>query len=59
MDDFSFADIVVNLLFAARWTLALTLVAFVAGGVAGLAMLIARIDRRAWLNRAAKVSTPV
>jgi len=54
MDDFSFADIVVNLLFAARWTLALTLVAFVGGGVAGLAVLIARIDRRPWLNRAAK-----
>ena len=54
MDDFSFTDIVVDLLFAARWTLALTLVAFVGGGIAGLAVLIARIDRRKWLNRAAK-----
>ena len=53
MDDFSFADILVNLLFAARWTLALTLVAFVGGGLAGLAVLIARIARRPWLNRAA------
>ena len=53
MDDFSLTDIVVNLLFAARWTLALTLVAFVGGGLAGLAVLIARIDRRPWLSRAA------
>ena len=54
MDDFSIADIITNLLFAARWTVVLTLVAFVGGGVAGLAVLVARIDRRRWLNRAAK-----
>ncbi len=54
MDDFSLADIVVDLLLAARWTLVLTLVAFVGGGAAGLAVLAARIDGRPWLNRTAK-----
>ena len=54
MDDFSLADIVRNLLLAARWTVALTLVAFVGGGVAGLLILLARVDRRRWLVRLAK-----
>jgi polar amino acid transport system permease protein len=53
MDDFSNADILVDLLLAARWTLALTLVAFAGGGIVGLAMLTARIDTRPWLRRAA------
>ncbi|HEX4767713.1 MAG TPA: amino acid ABC transporter permease [Lichenihabitans sp.] len=54
MDEFSTADIVVNLLLAVRWTLVLTAVAFAGGGGVGLAVLIARIDRRPWLSRAAK-----
>ena len=54
MDDFSVSDIVVNLLLAARWTIGLTLVAFAGGGLAGLAILVARIDARPWLNRPAK-----
>ena len=53
MDDFSTAQIVTNLLLAARWTIVLTFVAFVGGGVAGLLVLIARIGRRRWLRRAA------
>ena len=54
MDDFTLRDIATALIFAARWTLALTAVAFLGGGVAGLAVLIARIDRRRWLVRLAK-----
>ena len=54
MDDFSTSDIVVNLLFAVRWTLALTAVAFAGGGAVGLAVLIARIDKRRWLSRVAE-----
>ena len=54
MDGFSLADIVVDLVLAARWTLVLTLVAFAGGGAAGLAVLAARIDVRPWLNRTAK-----
>ena len=51
MVDFSLWDIVRNLLLAARWTVALSLVAFVGGGVVGLVLLIARIARPATLGR--------
>ena len=54
MEEFSLADIVTALLLGARWTLMLTLVAFVGGGLAGLLILVARIDRRAWVKRLAK-----
>ena len=53
MDDFSSGQILVNLLLAARWTVGLTLVAFVGGGAVGMAILIARIDHRSWLRRSA------
>ena len=45
MVDFSLWDIVRNLLLAARWTVALSLIAFVGGGLVGLALLVARIAR--------------
>lgn len=45
MVDFSLWDIVRNLLLAARWTVALSLMAFVGGGVVGLLLLVARIAR--------------
>jgi polar amino acid transport system permease protein len=54
MEEFSTADIAANLLLATRWTVLLTLVAFVGGGVVGLAILIARIGNLAWLRRSAK-----
>ena len=54
MDDFSTWDIISNLLLAARWTVVLTLTAFVGGGIVGLLVLLARIDSRKWLNRTAK-----
>ncbi|QRG08326.1 amino acid ABC transporter permease [Xanthobacter dioxanivorans] len=53
MTAFSTWDIVSNLLLAARWTVLLSLAAFVGGGVVGLCVLYARIARRAWLRRAA------
>jgi polar amino acid transport system permease protein len=40
--EFSLWDIVRNLLLAARWTVALSLIAFVGGGLVGLALLVAR-----------------
>jgi polar amino acid transport system permease protein len=43
MVDFSLWDIVRNLLLAARWTVLLSLIAFVGGGIVGLALLVARI----------------
>ncbi|MEF7614227.1 amino acid ABC transporter permease [Aquincola sp. MAHUQ-54] len=45
MVDFSLWDILRNLLLAARWTVALSLIAFVGGGLVGLALLVARIAR--------------
>lgn len=47
MTPFTTWDIVSNLLLAARWTVILSLVAFVGGGLVGLAVLYARISRRA------------
>lgn len=45
MVDFSLWDILRNLLLAARWTVLLSLIAFVGGGLVGLALLVARIAR--------------
>ena len=51
MVDFSLWDILRNLLLAARWTVALSLVAFIGGGVVGLALLLARLARRRGAER--------
>ncbi|MBL8331326.1 MAG: amino acid ABC transporter permease [Rubrivivax sp.] len=45
MVDFSLWDIFRNLLLAARWTVVLSLIAFVGGGLVGLLLLVARIAR--------------
>jgi polar amino acid transport system permease protein len=45
MVDFTLWDIVRNLLLAARWTVVLSLVAFVGGGLVGMMLLSARIAR--------------
>lgn len=42
MVDFTLWDIARNLLLAARWTVALSLIAFVGGGLIGLALLVLR-----------------
>lgn len=43
MVDFALWDVVRNLLLALRWTVALSLIAFAGGGLAGLALLVARL----------------
>jgi polar amino acid transport system permease protein len=50
MNDFSTWDIVRNLLMAARWTLLLSLVAFVCGGALGLAILFMRTSKSRMLR---------
>ncbi len=45
MVDFSLWDIFRNLLLAARWTVVLSLIAFVGGGVVGMALLVMRIAK--------------
>lgn len=47
-------DIVRNLLEAGRWTLALSLIAFVLGGLVGLAVLFARISKNRLLQALTK-----
>ena len=51
MSDFSFWVILENLLLATRWTIALSLVAFVCGGLVGLGLLFLRVSKRPWLER--------
>lgn len=45
MVEFSLWDIFRNLLEAARWTVALSLIAFVGGGVVGAVLLVARLSK--------------
>jgi polar amino acid transport system permease protein len=51
MVDFTLWDILRNLLLAARWTVALSLVAFLGGGLVGLALLVLRLWGLPWLGR--------
>ena len=51
MVEFTLWDIFRNLLLAARWTVALSLIAFVGGGLVGLALLIARLTKSPWADR--------
>jgi polar amino acid transport system permease protein len=53
MSDFSNWDILRNLLLAARWTVLLSLVAFVCGGIVGLIVLMLRTGRSKLLRRLA------
>lgn len=52
MIEFTLWDILRNLLFATRWTILLSAVAFIGGIVVGLAILFARIAERRWLQKA-------
>ena len=45
MVEFSLWDIVRNLLLAARWTVVLSLIAFIGGGLVGAALLVARVAK--------------
>lgn len=44
MVDFTLWDVVRNLLLAGRWTIALSLIAFVGGGLVGLLLLVLRLS---------------
>jgi polar amino acid transport system permease protein len=44
MIEFSFAQILTNLLLAARWTVVLSLVSFVCGGLVGFVLLVMRVS---------------
>jgi polar amino acid transport system permease protein len=59
MSDFSFWVILSNLLLAARWTVLLSLMAFVSGGLVGVILLFLRVSGVAWLERAVKLYVEV
>ncbi|GLU30460.1 amino acid ABC transporter permease [Trinickia caryophylli] len=55
MIEFSFEQIVANLLLAARWTIVLSIVSFAAGGLAGFVLLLARVSPSRVLRGLAKL----
>ena len=55
MIEFTLWDIVRNLLLAARWTLLLSIVAFIGGGIVGLLILLLRISAKNALRRFASL----
>ncbi len=59
MVDFTLWDILRNLLLAARWTVALSLIAFLGGGLVGLFLLVLRTVQRPWLQRVVAVYVQV
>ena len=52
MVEFSTWDILRNLLMAARWTVTLSLIAFIGGGLVGLMLLVARLSKVRGVERA-------
>ncbi|WP_454918002.1 amino acid ABC transporter permease [Xanthobacter sediminis] len=50
MGDFSFWIILQNLLLATRWTILLSLIAFVSGGIVGFMVLLARVSHERGLR---------
>lgn len=55
MVEFTLWDILRNLLLAARWTIALSLIAFIGGGLVGLALLVLRTLPQRWAQRTVSV----
>ena len=51
MIEFTLWDIARNLLFAARWTVALSIAAFIGGSLVGLGIMMLRISKNNWARR--------
>lgn len=51
MDEFTVSRIFINLLIATKWTLILSLIAFVGGGLVGFGVVLMRISSIKWVNR--------
>ncbi|BBI52942.1 hypothetical protein HORIV_53630 [Vreelandella olivaria] len=51
MIEFTFWDILRNLLLATRWTIVLSLIAFVGGATVGLLLTFMRLSSNRWLQR--------
>ncbi|MBW6417776.1 amino acid ABC transporter permease [Celeribacter sp. PS-C1] len=59
MSQIGFWDILTNLIFATGWTVLLSIISFIGGGILGLILLFARIGKRKWLQQVVKVYTEV
>lgn len=55
MGQFTFIDVLRNLLVATQWTVILSIVSFVGGGIVGGAVLFLRISQSRWLRNFARV----
>ena len=55
MGQFTFIDILRNLLVATQWTIILSIVSFVGGGLVGVAVLFLRISQSRWLRNFARI----
>jgi len=55
MNDIFLSDIVINLSYGLLWTIGLSLVAFVMGGIVGLTLLFCRISKNSYLRNLTKV----
>jgi polar amino acid transport system permease protein len=51
MVEFTVWDIFRNLLLAARWTVVLSLIAFIGGGLVGMGLLVLRLKKWPWADR--------
>ncbi|WP_172327249.1 amino acid ABC transporter permease [Mangrovicoccus sp. HB161399] len=59
MTQFTLMDILRNLVFATQWTVILSLVSFIGGGLLGLLLLFMRIGKTRWLPPVVKLYTEV
>ncbi len=50
MDEFTVTQIFINLLVAAKWTIILSAIAFVAGGIVGFLITLMRISSIKWVR---------
>lgn len=51
MDEFTLSRIIINLVIATKWTLILSLIAFIGGGSVGFVVALMRISPIKWLRR--------
>ena len=50
MDEFTLARIFINLVIATKWTLILSAIAFICGGIVGFIVMLMRISTNKWLR---------
>jgi polar amino acid transport system permease protein len=50
MDEFTLSRIFINLLIATKWTIVLSLIAFIGGGLVGFLLTLMRISSIAWIR---------